>query len=101
MLGLGLGLLRQAVAGNRVPSAGIAAAAAAASGPSNLHSTSPDAAPCLRKAQAGARVVYAVEASDMAHHARHLAASNPGIGDRIRVLHGKVEEIEVPEKVRA
>lgn len=49
--------------------------------------------------QAGARVVYAVEASDMAHHARHLAAANPGIGDRIRVLHGKVEEVEVPEKV--
>ncbi|KAL4448328.1 hypothetical protein ABPG75_005547 [Micractinium tetrahymenae] len=53
----------------------------------------------LFAAQAGAKVVYAVEASDMAHHARHLAAANPGIGDRIRVLHGKVEEMEVPEKV--
>jgi len=35
----------------------------------------------------------------MAHHARQLAAANPGIGDRIRVLHGKVEEVVVPEKV--
>ena len=54
----------------------------------------------LFAAQAGARVVYAVEASGMAAYARQLAAANPGIGDRIRVLHGKVEEIEVPEKVR-
>jgi hypothetical protein len=45
--------------------------------------------------------VYAVEASGMAHYARQLAAANPGIGDRIKVLHGKVEEIEVPEKVGA
>ena len=37
----------------------------------------------------------------MAHYARQLAAANPGIGDRIKVLHGKVEEIEVPEKVGA
>lgn len=36
----------------------------------------------------------------MAHHARHLAAANPGIGNRVKVLHGKVEEVEVPEKVR-
>ncbi len=36
----------------------------------------------------------------MAHYARQLAAANPGIGDRIKVLHGKVEEVEVPEKVR-
>ncbi len=32
----------------------------------------------LFAAQAGARVVYAVEASDMAHYARQLAAANPG-----------------------
>lgn len=49
--------------------------------------------------QAGARVVYAVEASNMAHYARQLAAANPSIGERIKVLHGKVEEVEVPEKV--
>ena len=53
----------------------------------------------LFAAQAGARVVYAVEASDMAHHARQLAAANPALGQRIRVLHGKVEEVEVPEQV--
>ena len=51
------------------------------------------------RVQAGAKVVYAVEASGMAHYARQLAAANPGAGDRIRVLHGKVEEVEVPEKV--
>lgn len=57
----------------------------------------PPLPPCV---QAGARVVYAVEASDMAHHARALAAANPALGARIKVLHGKVETIEVPEKVR-
>ena len=49
--------------------------------------------------QAGARVVYAVEASNMAHYARQLAAANPALGARIKVLHGKVEEVEVPEQV--
>lgn len=44
-------------------------------------------------------MVYAVEASNMAHYARQLAAANPSIGERIKVLHGKVEEVEVPEKV--
>eukprot|EP00887_Chlorella_sp_A99_P004236 scaffold15.g4236.t1 len=53
----------------------------------------------LFAAQAGARVVYAVEASDMALFARQLAAANPEVGQRIRVLHGKVEEVEVPEQV--
>jgi histone-arginine methyltransferase CARM1 len=49
-------------------------------------------------ARAGARKVYAVEASDMAHCARKLIAHN-GLSDIITVLHGKVEEIEVKEKV--
>lgn len=53
----------------------------------------------LFAAQAGARVVYAVEASNMAHYARQLAEANPDIGRRIKVLHGKVEEVEVSEKV--
>ena len=66
----------------------------------------PHAAPPTRThahahTQAGARVVYAVEASDMARWAAALAASNPAIGSRLRVLQGKVEEIELPEKVRA
>jgi len=53
----------------------------------------------LFAAQAGARVVYAVEASNMAKFASQLAASNPELGSRIKVLHGKVEEIQIPEKV--
>ena len=53
----------------------------------------------LFAAFAGARVVYAVEASNMAIFARQLAASNPTFGDRIKVVYGKVEEIELPEKV--
>lgn len=53
----------------------------------------------LFAAKAGARVVYAVEASNMATFARQLAESNPEIGSRIKVVYGKVEEIELPEKV--
>lgn len=49
--------------------------------------------------QAGARRVYAVEASAMARHARTLADGNPLLGSRIEVLHGKVEEVVVPEPV--
>eukprot|EP00899_Mesostigma_viride_P018984 jgi/Mesvir1/27087/Mv20773-RA.2 len=50
-------------------------------------------------AQAGARVVYAVEASDMARHARALAAANPTYSDIVKVIQGKVEEVSLPEKV--
>ena len=53
----------------------------------------------LFAAAAGARVVYAVEASRAAKFASLLAAANPSIGSRITVIHGKVEEIEIPEKV--
>ena len=53
----------------------------------------------LFAAQAGARVVYAIEASGMAHFAQKLAASNPSIGNRIKILHCKVEEAQLPEKV--
>jgi type I protein arginine methyltransferase len=49
--------------------------------------------------QAGARVVYAVEASGMATFARQLAAANPSLGHKIKVLHCKVEEAQLPEKV--
>lgn len=48
-------------------------------------------------AQAGARKVYAVEATDMAVHARQLAAAN-GVGDRVEVIQGAVEEVELPEE---
>ena len=53
----------------------------------------------LFAAKAGARVVYAVEASNMAVFAAQLAQCNPEIGRRVRVLHGKVEEINLPEQV--
>ena len=78
--------------------------------------------------QAGAKHVYAVEASEMAEYARKLIAGNPFLADRItvtfilssvdivftsfsescnspelrcchlQVIKGKVEEVELPEK---
>lgn len=48
--------------------------------------------------RAGARQVYAVEASDMAIKAREVVKAN-GFADVIKVIHGKVEEVELPEKV--
>ncbi|KAM7463073.1 hypothetical protein LguiA_031194 [Lonicera macranthoides] len=48
--------------------------------------------------QAGAKHVYAVEASEMAECARQLIAGNPLLGQRITVVKGKVEEVELPEK---
>ncbi|KAI9386368.1 hypothetical protein POPTR_010G014600v4 [Populus trichocarpa] len=52
----------------------------------------------LFAAQAGAKHVYAVEASEMAEYARKLIAGNPSLGKRITVIKGKVEEVELPEK---
>lgn len=52
----------------------------------------------LFAAQAGAKHVYAVEASEMADYARKLIAGNPFLADRITVIKGKVEEVELPEK---
>lgn len=49
--------------------------------------------------QAGAKKVYAVEATYMAQHAERAAAAN-GFKDVVQVLQGKMEEIELPEKVR-
>ncbi|XP_043199042.1 histone-arginine methyltransferase CARMER-like isoform X2 [Amphibalanus amphitrite] len=49
-------------------------------------------------AQAGARKVYAVEASSMAEHASRLVESN-NLQHVIRVISGKIEEIDLPEKV--
>ncbi|CAH1393140.1 unnamed protein product [Nezara viridula] len=48
--------------------------------------------------QAGARRVYAVEASSMAQHAETLVAAN-NVHDKIKVIAGKIEEIELPEMV--
>ncbi|CAL5407070.1 unnamed protein product [Camellia sinensis] len=47
---------------------------------------------------AGAKHVYAVEASEMAEYARKLIAGNPLLAQRITVVKGKVE-VELPEKV--
>ncbi|XP_062108641.1 probable histone-arginine methyltransferase 1.4 isoform X2 [Humulus lupulus] len=52
----------------------------------------------LFAAQAGAKHVYAVEASEMAEYARKLIAGNPALSQRITVIKGKVEEVELPEK---
>lgn len=48
--------------------------------------------------QAGAKIVYAVEASDSAVIAEALAEAN-GMSDKVKIVRGKVEEIELPEKV--
>jgi histone-arginine methyltransferase CARM1 len=47
--------------------------------------------------RAGARHVYALEASDVAQRARKLLQAN-GLGDRITVLQAKVEEAVLPEQ---
>ncbi|XP_020689137.1 probable histone-arginine methyltransferase CARM1 [Dendrobium catenatum] len=52
----------------------------------------------LFAAKAGAKHVYAIEASEMADYACQLVAGNPSIGNRITVIKGKVEEVELPEK---
>lgn len=48
--------------------------------------------------QAGAKKVYAVEASNMANHAELLVAAN-NLSDKIIVIAGKIEEIDLPEQV--
>ena len=49
-------------------------------------------------AMAGAKKVYAVEASDIYPRTQELIDSN-NLGDIIEVYHGKMEEIDLPEKV--
>ena len=49
-------------------------------------------------AQAGAKKVYAVEATAMAVHARAMVKSN-GLSDVIEVIQNSVEEADIPEKV--
>lgn len=52
----------------------------------------------LFAAQAGARVVYAVERTGIAELARRIVAEN-GFSDRVHVLRDDMESIELPEKV--
>jgi protein arginine N-methyltransferase 1 len=49
-------------------------------------------------AQAGAKHVYAVEATDVATHAEKMAEAH-GFGSVITVLRGRMEELELPCKV--
>ena len=49
-------------------------------------------------ARAGAKKVYAVDASNMAFAARQLIHNN-GYSDVIEVIHGEVKDIVLPEKV--
>eukprot|EP00897_Mesotaenium_endlicherianum_P007065 jgi/Mesen1/6387/ME000329S05556 len=49
-------------------------------------------------AKAGARKVYAVEATDMAQHAKKLVVSN-NVGNIVEVIQGSVEDTDLPEKV--
>lgn len=49
-------------------------------------------------AQAGAKAVYAVEATSMAKHARKLVEAHQ-LGHVIKVIQGVVESVEIPEKV--
>lgn len=48
--------------------------------------------------QAGAEKVYAIEASNMAQYAQMLVVAN-NVQDRITVMPGKIEEIDLPQKV--
>lgn len=49
-------------------------------------------------AKAGARKVYAVERSSIVEYARQIIAEN-GFQDKIEIIQGIAEEIELPEKV--
>ncbi|KAM5547846.1 protein arginine N-methyltransferase PRMT10 [Rosa sericea] len=49
-------------------------------------------------AQAGARKVYAVEATNMAEHARELVKAN-NVQDVVEVIQGSMEDVQLPEKV--
>lgn len=48
-------------------------------------------------AQAGARKVYAVEATKMSEHARTLVKSN-NLENVVEVIEGSMEEVVLPEK---
>ncbi|CDY24566.1 BnaC05g32500D [Brassica napus] len=49
-------------------------------------------------AQAGAKRVYAVDASDIAVQANEVVKAN-GLSDKVIVLHGRVEDVEIGEEV--
>lgn len=45
--------------------------------------------------QAGAKHVYGIECSGIIHTARQIIADN-GLSDKITLIHGKCEEIDLP-----
>uniref|UniRef100_A0A0D9WB59 Methyltransferase domain-containing protein n=1 Tax=Leersia perrieri TaxID=77586 RepID=A0A0D9WB59_9ORYZ len=49
-------------------------------------------------ARAGAKRVYAVEASEMATQAREIVKAN-NLNDKVIVIHGRVEDVEVEDRV--
>jgi SAM-dependent methyltransferase len=49
-------------------------------------------------AKAGAKVVYAVEASGMAALAARLVEHN-GLADVVKVMHSRIEDVQLPDKV--
>lgn len=51
----------------------------------------------LLSAQAGAAHVYGIECSSIAEQARVIVTEN-GFSDQVTIIHGKVEEIELPVK---
>jgi protein arginine N-methyltransferase 2 len=51
---------------------------------------------CARNGNA--RKVYAVEASKLAVHTEEVVKCN-GLEDQVKVIHGKIEDIDLPEKV--
>lgn len=48
--------------------------------------------------QAGAKQVYAIEASNMANFAHQLVTAN-NVSDKIVVMPGKIEEVDLPQMV--
>ena len=48
-------------------------------------------------AKAGARRVYAVDLDDSVHYARRVVVEN-GVGDRVDVFRGRIQDVELPEK---
>jgi protein arginine N-methyltransferase 1 len=52
----------------------------------------------LFAANAGARRVYAVDNSSMSEHAKVIIAHN-GFSEFITVIHGRMEDVQIPEKV--
>lgn len=52
----------------------------------------------LMAARAGARRVFMVEPENVVHCAREIAKHN-GYGDRVEAFQGRIEEVELPEKV--